>query len=298
MIFTKRKKGGRKQKGTIQKRRSKKHTFRKHRTRRRGGVATEKKTKKKVDWSERAGVSASTISRTSRQEIMARKKEADAREAAEKAALEATGEAERKAKRAEAARVKALKEKNTRDTAMAAQTRYTPRTGRSTALDLTRPEVIKAIWYRNFETPLKLVAEEAKRKAEEKGYTGRRVNHEVHMAVLAEYNKIFRGNRIHGLADHFLTRILTDKYYKDKTIVSAAVLIRFYQRTMDSGENIPEKAINRLKGYAKDPVIMAGLTHDEKMVLAAIIDRHGVGFHELPDLHDLPDLEDLDFEKS
>jgi len=299
MFHTLRKKRGRKPKRTIRKKRQRKQSFRKHKTKRRGGVASNKKTSTKVDWSKRAGVSSSAISRQGRQATMAAKREAEAAAAAIRASEEAEREAEAKAKRADKARLKMLEEQATRAAAMAAQTRWAPRQGAATWLNLTNPATIRALWHKNFEAPLKLVAEKTRTDAEANGYSKRRVDHEVHLAVMEKFNQIFRANRIHGMANFPLNKMLTDKYYKNRDVISAAVLIRYYKRASDRGERIPPKAIQRLTGFLTNQKVMDELTPDEKRYLEVILDRDSVGFGELEDIatvdDDLPDnaFEDL-----
>ncbi len=170
------------------------------------------------------------------------------------------------------------------------------------------PKVISSIWNKHFEIPLKEVAENTKRKGIELGYSERRINHEIHLAVLKKYKVIFAKEKIHGRADYYLQRELASKYYKGEPL---AILIRYYSKLMEKGKPIPQKAKTRLQNFLlpENSIIWNELTHPEQQALLAIVnspaypneeDAHIVTDADLA-LHDLlypnydgPELTDED----
>ena len=170
------------------------------------------------------------------------------------------------------------------------------------------PKVISSIWNKHFENQLKKVAENTKRKGIELGYSERRINHEIHLAVLKKYKEIFAKEKIHGRADYYLQRELASKYYKGEPL---AILIRYYSKLMEKGKPIPQKAKTRLQNFLlpENSIIWNELTHPEQQALLAIVnspaypneeDAHIVTDADLA-LHDLlypnydgPELTDED----
>ena len=170
------------------------------------------------------------------------------------------------------------------------------------------PKVISSIWNKHFEIPLKEVAENTKSKGIELGYSERRINHEIHLAVLKKYKDIFVKGKFHGRADYYLQRELASKYYKGEPL---AILIRYYSKLMEKGKPIPQKAKTRLQNFLlpENSIIWNELTHPEQQALLEIVnspaytneeDAHIVTDADLA-LHDLlypnydgPELTDED----
>ena len=258
MALTIRKKKGRKHKKTIRKVRGKKYTFRKHRTRKAGAPGDQTRE-----------------ARSSRQVSMAAKQAAKLAAEEEKKRLLAEVNAEKKAERdAKKAEVMAAAAAANTDTnvRIVLQERADwapgPATGRRSFDD---PKVVWAIWYKNFEEPIREAAARAWEAATQQGFNARRVAHEVYLAVSTKYIELARENRIYGALNYQLQRILTAKYYTDRERVDASTLIRYYARLMENGKSVPQKAKDRLRGYIDIPSIWDELTPQEHEALYYIV---------------------------
>jgi len=261
MSRTLRKKKIHKLKKTLRNKHSKKVTFRKTRARK---TRARKTRARKAGAPKQLSKDISKESRTARQASVTAKKVAEKEKQRLLAEIAAAEKAQRATKRAVNAATKSAATKRAANAASAAGP------SRSGRLQMNDPRVISSIWYTNFDTPLKIVAQKTREESERKGYNEARIKHDIHAAAISKYNEILKTNHIHGASNYYLQKILTQKYYTDKHRVGASMLIHYYAKLMQNGKPVPEKAKTRLRTYLQSDV-WNQLTPEQQQALHAIV---------------------------